>query len=417
MLTTLYNFCSLANCADSMYPSGAVIQGSDGNFYGTTRGGSCTASGSECGSVFQLTPSGVLTTLYDFCTLVGCPDGAFPIGGVVEGSDGNFYGTTGLGGSNCTVIGGPGGCGTAFQLTPGGVLTTLHDFCSVAGCADGRYPQDRMLQGSDGNFYGATPGLDAGIGGTVFQLTPSGAFRTLYAFCSQNFHGKCSDGSNPSAAPVMGTDGNLYGTTSLGGEQFGPVPAKCNGTKGKGIGCGTIYRLTLSGVLTTQYSFCPLYNGWPDCGRGSDGIMPYAELLRAANGSFYGSTLGSGGGGSGTVGSGAIFYFSPNVSLNPTFKPAALTFSKQTVGTTSKAKAEVIENVNTGLATLDFTGFTITGPFAISTSNCTTVAAGKTCRLFITFTPTATGPASGILTISNNAPNSPQTVNLSGTGK
>jgi hypothetical protein len=145
--------------------------------------------------------------------------------------------------------------------------------------------------------------------------------------------------------------------------------------------------------------------------------MPYAEFLLAANGTFYGSTASTGGGGYGT-----IFNYSPNVVLGPTLTPDPLTFTKkQPVGTTSTAKSVKITNVNTGTATLDLTGFAVSGPFAISTNNCVLVykgalPAGKACRVLITFTPTATGPATGTLTISDNAPNSPQTVTLTGTG-
>ena len=182
-LTTLYQFCSVFdpstdNCTDGANPFGGVIQGRDSNFYGTTIAGGTNF----WGNVFQLTPSGTLTILYSFCNVLDpsmkvCTDGANPDAGVIQGSDGNFYGTTYLGGA----IGG----GTAYRLTPSGTLTILYSFCSKTNCLDGAFPYAGVVQRSDGNFYGTTTSGGPNNGGTVFKLTPSGALTTLHSFCSK----------------------------------------------------------------------------------------------------------------------------------------------------------------------------------------------------------------------------------------
>ncbi len=202
-LTTLYNFCSQSGCTDGEYLYAGLVQGTDGNFYGTTGGGGAQKSG----TIFQITPSGTLTTLHSFCSQSGCTDGKIPDGGLVQGSDGNFYGTTAAGGTSNSA-------GTVFQITPSGTLTTLYSFCPQSGCADGRNSQGRLVQGSDGNFYGTTYAGGTRSGGTVFQITPSGTLTTLYSFCSQ---GGCTDGKYLYAGLVQGTDGNFYGTTYEGG--------------------------------------------------------------------------------------------------------------------------------------------------------------------------------------------------------
>jgi len=129
-LTTLVNF----NGSNGGEPNGPLIQAIDGSFYGTTSSG----VGFD-GTVFKMTPSGTVTTLYEFCSQPNCADGAFPAAGLVQAPDGNFYGTTSQGGtsSNCSL---QLGCGTVFKITPGGALTTLYNFCSSANCADGRVP-------------------------------------------------------------------------------------------------------------------------------------------------------------------------------------------------------------------------------------------------------------------------------------
>jgi uncharacterized repeat protein (TIGR03803 family) len=128
-----------------------VVQGTSGNFYGTTAYGGGIGCSGGCGTVFKITPSGVLTTLHSFDKT----DGANPSAGLVQGTDGNFYGTT--------EYGGTGDGGTIFKITPAGILTTLHSF------SDEGSPYAGLIQSTDGSFYGTTEsGYD---GGTVFSLS------------------------------------------------------------------------------------------------------------------------------------------------------------------------------------------------------------------------------------------------------
>jgi uncharacterized repeat protein (TIGR03803 family) len=213
--------------------------------------------------VFTITPSGALTTLYSFCSRGGanCTDGSVPVG-LIQAADGDFYGTTSSGG-NAT------GNGTVFKITPTGALTTLRRFCSQGGslCSDGSSLQAGLVQASNGDFYGTTYfGGNQTNSGIVFRITPKGAFTTLYSFCSLS---NCTDGIEPGAALIQGTDGNLYGTTS-GGGAFSPLDG------------GTIFRITPDGALTTLYNFCSLSN----C---ADGEAPSAALVQDT-GDFYGTT-------------------------------------------------------------------------------------------------------------------------------
>jgi uncharacterized repeat protein (TIGR03803 family) len=164
-LTNLYSFCSQEHCADGSLPSGGLVLGTDGDFYGTTQlgGGSKACSGSGCGTIFKITPSGVLTTLHSFCLQTNCPDGLSPAAALIQATDGNFYGTTTAGGS--------GGGGTIFKITPAGVLTTLHNFCLQSGCTDGTVPLAPLFQDTNGNLYGTTSDITSSNYGTVFSLS------------------------------------------------------------------------------------------------------------------------------------------------------------------------------------------------------------------------------------------------------
>jgi len=221
---------------------GALIQGTDGNFYGTVlqdQGGRFSD-----GTVFKITPSGTLTTLYNFCSQSGCADGALPRG-VIQATDGNFYGTTAIGGTNSCVSGGTNyGCGTLYKITPSGTLTTLDNFCSQSGCADGNGP-GALVQGTDGNLYGVTGGgasaaCTAFVGcGTIFKITTTGTLTTLHRF-------DLTDGANPGAGLIQASDGNFYGTTYSGGASNGEC---ASGT------CGTVFKITPAGTLTTLHNF------------------------------------------------------------------------------------------------------------------------------------------------------------------
>ncbi len=256
MLTTLYSFCVEQDCSDGGNPMAGLVQATDGNFYGTTfSGGTSNNCQIACGTVFKITPGGTLTTLHSF----EYSDGAFPLAGLVQATDGNFYGTTGYAGSNYN--------GTVFKITPAGVLTTLHNF----DFNDGGLPFGTLVQATDGNFYSTTYAGGAYGYGTVYKITPEGVLTTLYNFNS-------GDGANPEAGVVQGTDGNFYGTTFYGGL----------------YNDGTVFKITPAGVLTTLHSFCTQ-------GNCADGAFPQAALVQAADGNFYGTTHIAGANNAGTI--------------------------------------------------------------------------------------------------------------------
>jgi uncharacterized repeat protein (TIGR03803 family) len=245
VLTTLNGFDS----TDGRDPVAGLVLATDGNFYGTTRDGTTR----NAGTVFRITAGGQLTTLYSFCAQVDCTGGREPSAPLLQATDGNFYGTT--------YAGGTGDTGTVFRITPEGKLETLH---SLTG-----YPHSGLVQGIDGVFYGTTTLGGAHGLGTVFSMTAQGKLVTLYSFCAQT---NCSDGSNPLAGLVQGTDGNFYGTTSAGGNDS----TECNS------GCGTAFTITPLGSLTTLHRFDV-----------AEGILPNA-LTQATDGNFYGTAYGGG---------------------------------------------------------------------------------------------------------------------------
>ena len=196
------------------------MQGSDGSFYGTTEyGGTYTNQyGQGQGTVFKISLNGALTSLHSFGSVqdtIGVPlDGANPSAALVQGSDGSFYGTTENGGTYYS--------GTVFKISATGALTSLYSFSDGGGIIP-----SGLVQGSDGSFYGTTEYNFWGRGGvgngTVFKISPTGAYASLYSFTGGN------DGGNPAAGLAQGSDGNFYGTTEYGGVS----------------GAGTVFRLTI----------------------------------------------------------------------------------------------------------------------------------------------------------------------------
>jgi uncharacterized repeat protein (TIGR03803 family) len=159
-------------------PSSPLVLGTDGNFYGTTyHGGSVGKVFENAGVIFRVTPAGKYTVLHVFCSLANCHDGANPVGGLVQGTDGNFYGTTEYGGSSTILPE-----GVAFKVTPAGKLTVLNSFCTLASCKDGANPFGGLVQATDGNFYGTTVYGGANNQGTIFQVTPKGKFTIVHNF-------------------------------------------------------------------------------------------------------------------------------------------------------------------------------------------------------------------------------------------
>jgi len=274
-LTSLYSFCSDGNCATGETPYATLVQASNGDFYGTTYQGGAH----YYGTVFEISPAGELTTLYSFCSLTNCADGETPYAGLVQSTSGNFYGTTFEGGVSANCSKEYPGCGTIFEITPQGSLTTAYTFCSQANCADGAFPVAGLIQAANGSFYGATSQGGANGRGTIFELTSTGKFTSLYSFCSQT---DCADGQGPQASLVQATNGNFYGTTAGGG-------ANCISQGG----CGTVFEITSAGKLTTLYSFCAQAN----CADGEDPV----GLVQASNTKLYGTTYGADGGSPGTI--------------------------------------------------------------------------------------------------------------------
>jgi uncharacterized repeat protein (TIGR03803 family) len=372
-LTTVHSF----DGTDGEYPFAGLMLAANGNFYGTTEDGGANSSG----TLFELTPAGNLTTLYNFCALTTCVDGGNPAANLVQKGDGNFYGTTLVGGTSfgglngCAELDGAIGCGTVFTITPAGKLTTLYNFCSKPKCADGEFPQstlvrteiDGTLYGStfsggstpkctgcgvvyeitaaghfsvlykfcqlagcadgsapsglllsNGNLYGTTQGGGANGKGTVFELSLGGTLRTLYSFCSQ---ANCADGASPEAALIRTNDGNFYGTTLLGG------------TNNK----GTIFKITPAGELTTLHSFCFA----SDCGGGN---FPQAPLMQDTNGKLYGTTMNGGTNDEGIV-------FSLSLGLPPFVKAIPA------YGATG-TKVNILGNNLTGASTVNGTAAT-----------------------------------------------------------
>jgi uncharacterized repeat protein (TIGR03803 family) len=257
VLTILYSFSPLSPSypfinSDGTAPLGRLIQGTDGNLYGTAFAG----GSNDLGTVFKITTGGTFTTLHSFS---GNPvDGSQPFTGLIEGNDGNLYGTT--------YDGGAWNAGTVFKITPSGVLTILYSF---TGAADGGNPKAGLIQGTDGGLYGTTEVGGASDYGTVFKITPSGALTTLYSFTG------AADGGVSSGGLLQCKDGNLYGTCAEGGAD----------------GSGTVFKITTSGVLTTLYSFTG----------GADGGAPKAGLIEGKDGNLYGTCPQGGADGNGGV--------------------------------------------------------------------------------------------------------------------
>ncbi len=234
-------------------PAAGLVLAADGNFYGTTRIGGAF----NLGTVFQITPSGVLTSLGSFAAT----NGAYPKAALAQTTNGGvlLYGTTSSGGASNR--------GTVFRITPTGVMTTLVAFAGPNGDS----PQSGLILASDGRFrgttyYGGTNDWPAGYG-TVFQLTTNGQITTEVSFDNDN-------GAGPYASVIQGAEGHFYGTTQVGGTS----------------GLGTVFQLTATGGITPLVSF-----------NSTNGAFPLARLIAVGGGTFYGTTYSGGGSNLGTV--------------------------------------------------------------------------------------------------------------------
>jgi len=262
-------FTQLAQLSSSpSAPISSLIQANDGNFYGVNSQGT--------GSIFKMDTSGNVTTMYSFPnTNSGTTSGAYPWAGLIQGSDGDFYGTTYLGGNvSCTLNSygvpaygpfdyNPGagyGCGTVFKMDSSGNVTVLYSF---SGQSDGNFPQAPLIQGADGYFYGTTSAGGANGYGTIFKMDALGNLQVLYSLSNTN-------GGGPVAALLQAADGNLYGTTTA-------IPN--SSTSG-----GEVFKIDTAGNnFTVLHTFS-----------GSDGSSPVAPLIQGSDGSFYGTTWAGG---------------------------------------------------------------------------------------------------------------------------
>ena len=282
-VTSLHSF--KGGASDGAQPNGPLLQASDGNFYGTTRGGGRSGCNVGCGVVYKLTPSGEVSVLYAFGASPS--DGDRPLGRLIQGRDGALYGVTSSGGAY--------GGGTAFRVTLGGTYSVLHSF--GASPSDGVVPVGSLVEASDGSFYGATASGGAnhcanipqtgGNCGTIFKISPAGAVTILHSFGASQ-----SDGVSPNGSLLQGRDGNFYGTTVNGGANSCSLTGATNN-------CGTVFKITPAGVATVLYSFGASF---------ADGMAPQGGLIQGSDGAFYGTTVSGGGGRcGGSFGCGTVF--------------------------------------------------------------------------------------------------------------
>lgn len=286
--TKLYSYPIGAGAYSGVVAPQIMSQGRDGNLYSTISNDGTH----NLGSVYKITTGGVLSTVYNFCSLSSCADGEYPFGGVTLGFDGNFYGTTQGGGSH--------GAGSVFKVTPTGTLTTLWNF---ANGTDDSVPLYTTLLGKDNNMYGVSIGQYNGQDGAFFRVTSAGAFTVLRDFAYTN-------GANPNL-PTQGTDGNFYGTTQSGGDPT------CH--------CGVVYKSTAAGVVTVLHAF----KGYPN-----DGYRPIGVLVQGNDGNLYGTTYQGGAHNQGTVfkitPTGIFtllysFYYGNGANFDPVLPQAGLT--------------------------------------------------------------------------------------------
>ena len=243
-LTMLHSF---DYASEGGYPYAGLVQSTDGSFYGTTYQG----GPSGYGTIFRVNAAGTFTTLHSFDY---SHEGAYPLAALVQGSDGSFYGTA--------YQGGPNGWGTVFKVDAAGTLTVLHAF----GYRDGGSPWAGLVQSTDGSFYGTTYQGGPYNYGTIFSVNAAGAFTSLHDFAY-------GDGGYPIAGLVQGRDGAFYGTTSYGGN-----------------GYGTVFRVDGAGTLTMLHAL-----------NYGDGGYPWAGFVRDSDGRLYGTMYAGGASGSGTV--------------------------------------------------------------------------------------------------------------------
>lgn len=233
-----------------------LLQGADGNFYGTTQR-EMYPTYSGYGAVFKMSPNGDISNLFTFSGTNGDVPSS-----LVQGRDGNLYGTTAYGGTN--------GDGTVFQITTNGVLTTLWSFSGD----DGAYPES-VIQATDGNLYGAAYRGGPNYDGTIFRITTNAEFSILHVFSQFDTLSENPDGAFPTAKLMQARDGSIYGGTEAGGYNFAG-----NGNEG---GIGTLFKITTNGEFTTVCSFGTYTNFY------TTASFPNG-LVQDQKGNFFGTT-------------------------------------------------------------------------------------------------------------------------------
>jgi uncharacterized repeat protein (TIGR03803 family) len=265
---------------DGAGPTASLVQAADGTFYGTTFAGGAVGYG----SIFKTSWSGTITNVYSFFGAVEV-DGNLtgnPAAGLLRGVDGNYYGTTQIGGGPYGA-----GAGTVFRLDTNGLVTPLHSF---ERSIDGGFPTSQLVQGLDGNLYGTTTIGGAGDGGTIFSLSLGGIFSTLVYFNSSS-----ATGFQPAGRLLQDPQGNFYGTTAY----------TSNSIQNGWVGSGTVFKFGTNGTLTTLLSFSD---------HPGEGEKPEAGLIRARNGFLYGTTSNGG------YGYGTVFQLGSEGALTTVFK-------------------------------------------------------------------------------------------------
>lgn len=294
----VYNFTGGSDGGNPL--DGLTLDGA-GNLYGTANAGGA----SSYGVVFKVTKTGVETVVHEF---TGGTDGAYPQGGLVRDTGGNFFGTTTAGGSSNN--------GTVFGFTAAGKEAVLYSF---AGGTDGAVPQAGLTLDAAGNLYGTTSAGGLHGNGTVFKITRPAKGGKWIETVLYNF-GTGPDGSVPVASVAFDKSGNLYGTTSAGGTS----------------GNGTIFELVPSGSSWTE----TILHNFEDA---DDGAVPYGGLISDASGNFYGSATEGGTGGGGTIyeltpDAGAwtftVIYSNPGWGISGSFRNLILDASGNLYGTT-----------------------------------------------------------------------------------
>jgi uncharacterized repeat protein (TIGR03803 family) len=276
--TVLHSFNGPAG--DGAMPwHGQLVLGTDGNFYGTTMNGGAHGQG----VVFRMTPAGAVTVLHHFAG--GATDGSHPRGGLMQASDGNLYGTTLCGGAHDAAS----GCsGTVYRITPAGAFTLLHSFDADPARQTGALPQATVTQAGGMLVGTTTAGGTAGFG-TVFRMALDGSgYATVHDFAGGVMGATPNaDGAAPVGRLLLGADGFLYGTTSLGGTNATIYPK----------GDGTIFRVSSTGVYAVLQSLGS---------SATDGVHPLAGLNQGSDGTIYGSAETGG-----ANQTGSIFKFTP----------------------------------------------------------------------------------------------------------